>query len=571
MVTDRILSLMAKKIKKWMKIKQSDTLDGRVFSNRKLIEKEYKTPVDFPTCFMSLTQKTTKKVNIQSCNVGLAKEAQYIPDQYHQIRTEARVGNLSSHAVDYDAEMAPREKDLGALSKKIDDSCDSAIKGALSEYYDAKSHLCRFEDKFLLKKILKEVPQKHISKKKINPNQKDIARLPSIIKEVSNKLAKIKFIKSFDVDYTLINETRRFVNSEGSKIRTHLFRGSLSINSEIRHEDGGLSEFSTSHYGISLNDLKNRKVIKKKTEQYLIDIKKIHTAIPQESGFFPCIFASSATGTLLHENAAAHLLSGRLVLEGDTTVFSPEQLGKVVFPTFISLYDDPSVPNQFGSYIYDEEGIRGRRVNLIKKGILWGYLTDRTSAAFLKELLEEIINSNSIDKTRKKNLVEILNELKQSNGHSRAEEDLDPEPRISNLYLETNQNYTSKDLEKKLMSYCIKQKLDYGLVIESSSGSVEVEDEEMGNVLIYPDKMYRLYTNGKKQMVSRAWIKGNPHQMLNSIKALGGRYETNYGYCGADSGWVFTQEVCPSALLHNVEFVRKPEKDTEKERLDKIN
>lgn len=48
---------------------------------------------------------------------------------------------------------------------------------------------------------------------------------------------------------------------------------------------------------------------------------------------------------------------------------------------FVNLYADPTHPQAAGSYKYDDEGVRAARTELVKEGVLTGYLSSRESAA----------------------------------------------------------------------------------------------------------------------------------------------------------------------------------------------
>jgi TldD protein len=71
--------------------------------------------------------------------------------------------------------------------------------------------------------------------------------------------------------------------------------------------------------------------------------------------------------------------AGRSWLFGDMT---RNQLGKQVASPLVTAYSDPSLPG-FGHYPYDHEGTPGRRVVLIDKGFISGFMNSRETAAIL--------------------------------------------------------------------------------------------------------------------------------------------------------------------------------------------
>ncbi|MGQ0794140.1 MAG: TldD/PmbA family protein [Deltaproteobacteria bacterium] len=64
--------------------------------------------------------------------------------------------------------------------------------------------------------------------------------------------------------------------------------------------------------------------------------------------------------------------------------FSKNQIGRKVASDLVSAYSDTSLPG-YGFYKYDAEGVKGRRVTHIERGVFRGFLNSRESAAILGE------------------------------------------------------------------------------------------------------------------------------------------------------------------------------------------
>ena len=99
-----------------------------------------------------------------------------------------------------------------------------------------------------------------------------------------------------------------------------------------------------------------------------------------------------------------------------------------------------------GYYIFDEQGVRGERVEVVKDGILKNFLMTRTG----------------------------LDGFPKSNGHSRAEFEYDPTSRQSNLIVETNSYKTDAELRKILIEEAKKQ-------AEKSLAGLKNEQAELGS------------------------------------------------------------------------------------------
>ena len=101
-------------------------------------------------------------------------------------------------------------------------------------------------------------------------------------------------------------------------------------------------------------------------------------AKPAPAGRFTVVFHPSITGLLVHEalghNAEADAVwAGESILEG--------RLGETIASPGISVYDDSTLPGQFGSFAYDSEGTPGRRRPIIEEGRLVGFLHSLETAA----------------------------------------------------------------------------------------------------------------------------------------------------------------------------------------------
>lgn len=96
------------------------------------------------------------------------------------------------------------------------------------------------------------------------------------------------------------------------------------------------------------------------------------------AGKFTVVFHPSITGLLTHEalghNAEADLvLSGKSILEG--------KLGDQIAAECITIIDDATIPDSWGSYAYDSEGTPGQRRVIVENGILKGFMHGLETAA----------------------------------------------------------------------------------------------------------------------------------------------------------------------------------------------
>jgi TldD protein len=92
------------------------------------------------------------------------------------------------------------------------------------------------------------------------------------------------------------------------------------------------------------------------------------------AGTYPVVVAPGWGGVLVHE-CFGHSLEG----DGIRTKTSIRafQLGRQVAAKGVDIYDDGTVPNGRGSFKVDDEGTPARKNQVVKDGVLVGYLWDR--------------------------------------------------------------------------------------------------------------------------------------------------------------------------------------------------
>jgi len=89
------------------------------------------------------------------------------------------------------------------------------------------------------------------------------------------------------------------------------------------------------------------------------------------------------------------------------------------------------------------------------------------------------------------------------------------------------------------------------IIVEGAGGEV---DTETGNFNIFPERMAKIYQDGKIEPVSNAYAICTPHSFLKNIKQLGGETEIHRSWCDSSSGMIPTETRCPSGIVYSIEF-----------------
>ena len=200
--------------------------------------------------------------------------------------------------------------------------------------------------------------------------------------------------------------------------------------------------------------------------------------------------------------------------------------------------DDPTV-SKFGdtwlsgSYEYDDEGQKARRVELIQDGVLKTFLMSRLPIA----------------------------SFAASNGHGRGQVGRMPTGRQGNLIVTSTKSVPESELRKQLIEEAKKQGKPYGLYFEDISSGFAVTTRSSPQAFqVIPLVVYRVYVDGRPdELVRGVSIVGTPLAAMKRILATGDKSEVFNGECGAESGTVPVSAVAPAMLMSEMETQRQPQ------------
>lgn len=227
-------------------------------------------------------------------------------------------------------------------------------------------------------------------------------------------------------------------------------------------------------------------------------------------GVMPVII-SNHDGVLIHE-ACGHALEATSVAD-DASILS-NCLNKKVASDIVTIIDDGSIINEYGSTYYDDEGEKTRKNVLVENGILKSYLVDKKNS---KRMNHEVTAS-----------------ARRESYH------FSPTSRMNNTYLDNGLD----KLEDMIQS------IDFGLYAKVLGGG-EV-NPTTGDFNFGVNEAYVIRDGKLCEMVIGASLIGNIKDVLNNIVAVSNDLNMGTGTCGSESGWCPVTCGQPTIKLSNI-------------------
>jgi hypothetical protein len=130
--------------------------------------------------------------------------------------------------------------------------------------------------------------------------------------------------------------------------------------------------------------------------------------------------------------------------------------------------------------------------------------------------------------------------------------------RQSNLIVNSDDIVTDKKLKALLLREVRRQKKPYGLLFDDIQGGYTQTTRDHPNAFsVLPILVYRVYPDGREELVRGVDLVGTPLSALEGVLAAGNPTGVFNGFCGAESGQIPVSAVSPSLLFSNIEVQRR--------------
>ncbi len=342
-------------------------------------------------------------------------------------------------------------------------------------------------------------------------------------------------IYAVNAEFSIERQRRWFVSSDGASIHTTDSNFRLLISAFAKASDGMELPRYESFYSSTLDGLPGDAAVLEKVQKMIADLMALKNAPVMEPYVGPAILSPRATGVIFHE-IFGHRIEGQREKREEQSMTFRDRVGQKALPDFISVYSDPTERKYgdtqlAGYYKFDNEGVKAERVTVVENGVLKNFLMSRLP----------------------------IDNFPVSNGHGRRAPGYNVAGRQSNLLVVASKTVKPEELKRLLIDDVKKKGLPYGLYFEDIAGGFTSVGRFAPNFFeVIPVMVYRIYPDGREELVRGVNLIGTALTAFNKIEAADTRSEAFNGLCGAESGPVPVSAGGPGLLFSEIEVQKKP-------------
>ena len=356
-----------------------------------------------------------------------------------------------------------------------------------------------------------------------------------VLKAVSGVMLAHPHVLDSSAEVSAVAETFRFTSSEGTRLRWSRVSYRVSLWGRTVAPDG--MELSVDDYVVaaSVDGLPTQDELTARMHAVAARLAALRDAPLMEPYSGPAILKGRAAGVFFHE-VLGHRVEGHRQKDEDEGQTFTDMVDQRILPPFLSVVDDPTLAQLEGTdlaghYPYDNEGVPAQRVDVVRDGVLEGFLMSRAP-----------IQGSSV-----------------SNGHGRRSAGNTVVARQGNLMVQASETVSADALRAALLAQVTAQGKPYGLIVEDITGGFTLTGRVVPNSFnVRPVAMWRVYPDGRPdELVRGGDLIGTPLTTFSRVSLAGGETQVFNGVCGAESGWVPVSASSPSLLISELEVQRK--------------
>ena len=514
-----------------------DKLTG-ILTNELMRNFEVMKQLDVPVYYISLRVEDSESYNITGSNGAVTQ------NRYQKGRAMAitmRVGSPAFDNMHYSGNMQ-NIKRVALPDTDIEEEIKLSLWRALQQAYsEAKDKLqSNFTEQTTRPAEEDKSPDFSIEKaSKYYEKPVPFSDLGFDENEFINKTNELSKVLSDnrDVLINIVNVTSNltrgyFIDTDGASVVQNNPSIRIYLGGYVMADDGMMLQDYRTYFGKKVADLPDSEKILSDARELSQNLSTLKKSPKIDSYTGPVILSGEVSGVFFHE-FFGHRVEGARMKSGMDAQTLKKKIGETVLPQRLSVTFDPTRSKYgnsilSGDYKYDDEGVRGQKVEVIKNGVLTGFLMSRIP----------------------------IEGFSKSNGHGRGVLNAGTETRQSNMIIESTKPVTAKEMHEMFVEELKKRGLKFGYRIEKVSGGLTMTSSASANAFyLNPLIVYRVYVDGRpEEMVRGINIVGTPLNAFSQILAETSEHAIFNGMCGALSGSVPVSAVAPAMLIKELEF-----------------
>ncbi|MGQ0536462.1 MAG: TldD/PmbA family protein [Methanobacteriota archaeon] len=170
-----------------------------------------------------------------------------------------------------------------------------------------------------------------------------------------------------------------FASSEGARVETLVARALIQMEAVARRGAKVVS-YRTRIGGTGGFELLTTGEVRKEAKEARDGALRLLSARAPKGERTTVVTDHDLTGVFAHE-AIGHASEADLVAAGESILKG--RIGEKLGNPLVTIVDDASVPQAYGSFPFDDEGVEAGRKMLVENGVVAGYITSRETAAKL--------------------------------------------------------------------------------------------------------------------------------------------------------------------------------------------
>nr|MDO8099721.1 TldD/PmbA family protein [Candidatus Njordarchaeota archaeon] len=259
----------------------------------------------------------------------------------------------------------------------LKDACSRALK--LARVADSTSIL----EKPITLAEAKQVTREVVRDCKVDPLTVEVEQKITFTKDIARR-AESALKDSYGWCEVVYGDTRSdfsLINSEKTYI--HEITPTIDLLVFLAARSGAVIESAGRFLGYSrgyeaIEQIERDKLVREIAERALKLVSGRSLSTSLQGNKLTVVMDSECSGALIHE-AVGHPAEADFMLEAGSPF--ENKLGKQVAVKELTVYDDATIPGQYGTYSFDDEAVESRKICLIDDGVLKFLLHTRETAA----------------------------------------------------------------------------------------------------------------------------------------------------------------------------------------------